>query len=138
MSDFSQLHHLAHVGYLLSSAFQNPPSTWTYLQVRNILLVLADFLEKIESTRVSTPGLAGKLRAQIARIDRLMQQTSEQSQDSGMISMGRSLISMWPDTYSTGPINHSEVCPESLSTLTSHSSSLYVVCLCRTWFLKLL
>lgn len=68
---------------------------WTYLQVRNILIVLADFLEKIESDRMITTGLAEKLRAQIDRIDHSMKQASQSEHETGLLSMGKSLLPDW-------------------------------------------
>lgn len=79
---------------MLGSSIQSPISAWTYLQVRNILLVLADFLDKIEACRVATPNLAAKLRVQISRIDQCMQRTPQQySTRSGLQAMGQSLLS---------------------------------------------
>ncbi|RAH83165.1 hypothetical protein BO86DRAFT_426937, partial [Aspergillus japonicus CBS 114.51] len=66
------LHHLAQVGQLLGDAIQPPISAWRYLEVRNILLILVEFLEKIESTRHSPSCLSSKLHRQIREIDRLM------------------------------------------------------------------
>ncbi|OJJ38305.1 hypothetical protein ASPWEDRAFT_168219 [Aspergillus wentii DTO 134E9] len=93
------LHHLAQVGHMLAGVIQRPVSAWTYLQVRNILLVLAEFLTKIESTRLSAPGLAIKLRGQISRIDQCMQQIS-QNPEPGLLSIGQTLLSdsqLFPD-----------------------------------------
>lgn len=75
------LHHIAHVGHVLGSAIKDraPLSSWSYLQVRNILLILVDFLEKLEASRGGVPPspLAAKLQAQISRIDQCMQQTRQ-------------------------------------------------------------
>ncbi|PYH68043.1 uncharacterized protein BO88DRAFT_465017 [Aspergillus vadensis CBS 113365] len=51
------------------------------------------FLTKIESSRSSTPGLAVKLRGQISRTDRCMQQLSQQNSGPGLSSIGRTLLS---------------------------------------------
>lgn len=48
-------------------------STWTCLQTKNILLALAEFLIKIESSRLSVPGLTVELWDQTSRIDQGMQ-----------------------------------------------------------------
>jgi hypothetical protein len=72
------------VGHLLGSVIHKPLSTWTYLQVRNILLVLADFLAKMESG------------SQISRIDRFMAHTARDRQDPSLLSMGDSLLSSLP------------------------------------------
>jgi hypothetical protein len=91
-----QLHHLAGVGHLLGSVIHKPLSTWTYLQVRNILLVLADFLAKMESGRAAAAGLSTRLRSQISRIDRFMSHTARDRQDPSLLSMGDSLLSSLP------------------------------------------
>ncbi|KAK6076204.1 C6 transcription factor [Seiridium cupressi] len=96
------LHHLAHIGHMLGGDVQNKLPIWTYLQVRNILIVLADFLEKIESDRMINTGLAEKLRTQIDRINQCMKQTSSSDQETGLLSMGRSLLPDWqalPPTF---------------------------------------
>ncbi|KAK6066825.1 C6 transcription factor [Seiridium cupressi] len=61
----------------------------------SILIVLADFLEKIESDRMINTGLAEKLRTQIDRINQCMKQTSSSDQETGLLSMGRSLLPDW-------------------------------------------
>lgn len=66
------LHHLAGVGHLLGSVIQTPLSHWTYLQVRNVLLAMADLLSSLESTMSFTPGIAEKLRDHVKRIDQYM------------------------------------------------------------------
>ncbi|GAD97197.1 hypothetical protein CNBD2850 [Paecilomyces variotii No. 5] len=105
------LHHLAQVGHMLAAVIQNPISAWTYLQVRNILLVLAEFLTKLESTRVSGPVLAMKLRGQISRIDKCMQQMSQHDTEPGLLSIGQTLLSNWPNgnsfKLSSNPNEHS-------------------------------
>jgi hypothetical protein len=84
------------VGHLLGSVIHKPLSTWTYLQVRNILLVLADFLAKMESGRAAAAGLSTRLRSQISRIDRFMAHTARDRQDPSLLSMGDSLLSSLP------------------------------------------
>ena len=106
---FLWLHHLAHVGHLLGSVVQTPLSAWTYLQVRNILLVLADFFEKIESTGTSSPGLATKIKAQITRIDECMRKESQQIREPGLPSMGLSLLSNWSNVTPFGSFNKSHL-----------------------------
>ncbi|TXT04335.1 hypothetical protein VHUM_04102 [Vanrija humicola] len=66
------LHHLAGVGHLLGSVIQSPLSHWSYLQVRNVLLALADLLSTLESTLSFVPGIAEKLRDHVSRIDQYM------------------------------------------------------------------
>ncbi|KAH6658750.1 hypothetical protein BKA67DRAFT_514639 [Truncatella angustata] len=89
------LHHLAHIGHMLGGDVQSALPIWTYLQIRNILTVLADFLDKIESDRMITTGLAEKLRTQIRRIDDCMKQGSSGEQEAGLLSMGKSLLPNW-------------------------------------------
>lgn len=59
----------------------------------NILLVLAESLERVEATRSSSPGLAAKLRVQMRRIDKCMQQLSQRNPEGGLSMIGRTLIS---------------------------------------------
>ncbi|CAK7206923.1 hypothetical protein SEUCBS139899_009730 [Sporothrix eucalyptigena] len=101
----NSLYHLAHVGHVLGSVIQPPISAWTYLQVRNILLVLADFLEKIEQGRVGTPNLAAKLRAQISRIDQLTKHM-QRDPESGLESMGQSLLGDSPTAQEAASMNN--------------------------------
>ncbi|KAJ9256875.1 hypothetical protein C8Q69DRAFT_499124 [Paecilomyces variotii] len=93
----SSLHHLSHVGQLLSSTIRKPLSAWRYIQVHNILLLLADFLEKIESSRLPSAGLAIKLRTQISAMDSYMQQVSQKNQGPGLLSIGQTLLLGAPD-----------------------------------------
>lgn len=89
---------------MLGSIIQSNTSAWTVLQVRNILLVLADFLDKIESARESPPNLAAKLRAQISRIDQMTQQTSQGvNPESAVHSMGQSLLLESPTVDENAP-----------------------------------
>ncbi|CAK9782006.1 unnamed protein product [Cutaneotrichosporon oleaginosum] len=71
-SSVTTLQHLAHVGHLLSGVIDGPLPAWTYLQVRNILLVLSEFIRTLEAGRPTPWDLATKLREQIDRIDRNM------------------------------------------------------------------
>ncbi|ETS84443.1 hypothetical protein PFICI_02468 [Pestalotiopsis fici W106-1] len=106
-SSTGSLHHLAHIGHVLGSAIQAPLSAWSYLQVRNILLILADFLEKIEKSRAVTPSLGAKLRVQISRIDQCMQQTRQRNPESDLVPMGQSLLMGSPTNNSSGSLAHS-------------------------------
>ncbi|EIW72836.1 hypothetical protein TREMEDRAFT_26656 [Tremella mesenterica DSM 1558] len=78
------LQHLAGVGHLLGSVIQRPLSQWTYLQVRNVLLAMADLLTTLESSLSQAAGLAQKLKSHVSRIDQYMTtaafQHSQQSQ----------------------------------------------------------
>ncbi|GFZ46774.1 hypothetical protein JCM24511_03994 [Saitozyma sp. JCM 24511] len=109
-SSTTTLHHLAGVGHLLGSVIHKPLSTWTYLQVRNILLVLADFLAKMESGRAAAAGLSTRLRSQISRIDRFMAHTARDRQDPSLLSMGDSLLSSLP-VNTEGDDSHQDQSP---------------------------
>ncbi|KAJ3457981.1 hypothetical protein MRS44_012090 [Fusarium solani] len=86
------LHHLANVGHLLGNVTQSSLSAWSYLQIRNILIVLAEFLEKIEARRDPPPGLAIKLRSEIDRLDQRMRQNPSTSSQSGLSMIGQNLL----------------------------------------------
>ncbi|CAK7215053.1 hypothetical protein SCUCBS95973_002345 [Sporothrix curviconia] len=104
-TSMSSLRHLAHVGHMLASVIQRPLPAWTYLQVHSTLRVLADFLEKIESTRGTappTPHLSVKLRGQMARIDQCMRkqqpQQPQQLQQAALkrdLTVGQTLLQHW-------------------------------------------
>ncbi|CAK7224238.1 hypothetical protein SEUCBS140593_005507 [Sporothrix eucalyptigena] len=122
------LQHLAHVGHLLSSVIKSPLSTWAYLQVRNILLVFADLLHKIESTRTATPNLATQLHDQIRRIDRYMEQHRQGQQHTTGVQatvpeapMGQNLMTGWTRSPPTGP--PADVSSVSAAPLTTASTS---------------
>ncbi|KLT45607.1 hypothetical protein CC85DRAFT_240399 [Cutaneotrichosporon oleaginosum] len=66
------MHHLAGVGHLLGSVIQSPLSPWSYLQVRNVLLAMADLVGGLESSLSNIQGIANKLRDHIFRIDQYM------------------------------------------------------------------
>ncbi|GLA99218.1 hypothetical protein AtubIFM61612_010684 [Aspergillus tubingensis] len=121
----SSLHHLSHIGHLLGTTITHRPlSAWRYIQVRNILLVLADLLEKIESSRSAsvsispTPFVSGTaaagsnssltatLRAQIREMDgymaRALQAGSTERTNAGaggagtgLLVMGQTLLLPW-------------------------------------------
>ncbi|VUC30167.1 unnamed protein product [Clonostachys rosea] len=108
------LHHLAQVGHMLAGIIQQPVSAWTYLHVRNILLVLAEFLTRVESTRPSNSGLSDKLRAQISRIDVCMQQLSRRNPEPGLFSIGQTLLSTHSNSTFIGSPGDSDVSSISL------------------------
>ncbi|RSM10348.1 hypothetical protein CDV31_007224 [Fusarium ambrosium] len=85
------LHHLANVGHLLGNVTQSSLSAWSYLQIRNILIVLAEFLEKIEARRDPPPGLAIKLRSEIDHLDQRMKQNPSTSSQ-GLSTIGQNLL----------------------------------------------
>lgn len=94
---------------MLAGVIQQPVSAWTYLHVRNILLVLAEFLARIESSRSSPPGIAAKLRDQISRIDQCMQQLSQRNTETGLFSIGQTLLSAGSNSLHAHSPGHSEV-----------------------------
>lgn len=85
---------------MLAEDVQKTLPIWTYLQVRNILTVLADFLDEIESDRMIATGLAGKLRTHIDRIDGRMKHASSGAQGTGLLSMGNRLLPSWRNLQS--------------------------------------
>ncbi|CAK9782217.1 unnamed protein product [Cutaneotrichosporon oleaginosum] len=58
--------------HLLGSVIQSPLSPWSYLQVRNVLLAMADLVGGLESSLSNIQGIANKLRDHIFRIDQYM------------------------------------------------------------------
>ncbi|OAA63402.1 Phytanoyl-CoA dioxygenase [Niveomyces insectorum RCEF 264] len=102
-TNMSSLRHLAHVGHMLASVIQGPLSAWTYLQVRGILRVLADFLERIEAARSLPAHLSLKLRTQIDRIDQCMRKTGRQQPDPGLRSVGQTLLQCWQNPSTSSP-----------------------------------
>lgn len=60
------------MGHLLGGVIQSPLSHWSYLQVRHILLAMADLLGSLESSLSFVPGIADKLRDHVLRIDQYM------------------------------------------------------------------
>lgn len=65
------LHHLAGIGSILGSVFEEPLSETAYEQVRVVLLALAQLLENLELGIHSTTS-AQRLRDLVARIDNYM------------------------------------------------------------------
>ncbi|ORX35538.1 fungal-specific transcription factor domain-domain-containing protein [Kockovaella imperatae] len=73
-SSTAMLHHLAGVGHLLGSVIQRPISQWKYLQVRSVLLAMADLISTLESGYIHPRDIAGKVRTHVQRIDRYMEE----------------------------------------------------------------
>ncbi|KAJ0120018.1 hypothetical protein J7T55_000871 [Diaporthe amygdali] len=96
----STLRHLAQIGHILGGGIQDTLPIWTFLQIRNILIVLADFLEEVESTRMTSPGLAVKLRAKIDRISDCIERVSQNAEETNPRSMARSLLVNWREASS--------------------------------------
>lgn len=65
------LHHLAGIGAILGSVIEVPISESSYMQVRNVLIRMADLLSNLE-IGMSNLGAASRLRSQIENIDTYM------------------------------------------------------------------
>lgn len=66
------LHHLAGIGSILGSVFEEPLSESEYLQVRSVLLTMAQLLANLDLGLHSTAGASERLKAHVARIDDYM------------------------------------------------------------------
>ena len=66
------LHHLAGIGSILGSVFEEPLSESGYLQVRSVLLTMAQLLANLDLGLHATVGASGRLKAHVARIDEYM------------------------------------------------------------------
>lgn len=67
------LHHLAGIGTILGSAFEDGLSEQSYRRVRSVLLELADLLATFEVGLFTAAGTSDKLRSQVSRIDEYME-----------------------------------------------------------------
>lgn len=65
------LHHLAGIGTILGSVFEEPLSESDYSQVRTVMLSMAQLLENLEAIHQSSSA-SQRLRSQVARIDEYM------------------------------------------------------------------
>lgn len=74
------LHHLAGIGSILGSVFEEPISEIAYEQVRVVLLALAQLLENLEHGIHSTTS-AKRLRDLVAQIDGYMNSQRDQSRN---------------------------------------------------------
>jgi hypothetical protein len=66
------LHHLAGIGSILGSVFEEPLSESEYLQVRSVLLTMAQLLANLDLGLHKTAGANERLKAHVARIDEYM------------------------------------------------------------------
>lgn len=88
------LHHLAGIGSILGSVFEEPISETAYEQVRVVLLALAQLLENLEHGIHSTTS-AQRLRDLVARIDSYM--NSQRSQSMSIPSqLTNDVLGEWP------------------------------------------
>lgn len=71
------MHHLAGVGHLLGGVIQSPLSPWAYLQVRNVLLAMANLVSGLETSLSNIQGIGNKLKDHVNRIDQYMQATAD-------------------------------------------------------------
>lgn len=67
------LHHLAGIGSILGSVIEGPLSESSYLQVRAVLLAMADLLSNLEVPLSRTTGTKDLLYNLVARIDTFLQ-----------------------------------------------------------------
>ncbi|KAH0072777.1 hypothetical protein KCU60_g17014, partial [Aureobasidium melanogenum] len=65
-------HHLAGIGSIMGSAFENGLTESSYRRVRSVLLELANLLANLEVDLYCAAGTSDKLRAQVSRIDEFM------------------------------------------------------------------
>ena len=70
------LHHLAGIGAILGSVFEEPMSEIAYQQIRAVLLALAQLLENLEHGAHSTVT-AQRLRGLVSQIDAYMGQSQD-------------------------------------------------------------
>lgn len=63
------LQHLAGIGSILVSVLEEPLSETGYLQVRSVLLAMAQLLANLDFTMRSTGVASERLRSHVARID---------------------------------------------------------------------
>jgi hypothetical protein len=72
------LHHLTGIGLILGSVIEGPLSESAYLQVRGVLLAMADLLASLEVGMTRNVGATQRLRDHIGRIDEYMAQQRQQ------------------------------------------------------------
>ncbi|THX73907.1 hypothetical protein D6C79_02143 [Aureobasidium pullulans] len=65
-------HHLAGIGSIMGSAFENGLTESSYRRVRSVLLDLANLLANLEVGLYCAAGTSDKLRTQVSRIDEFM------------------------------------------------------------------
>ena len=88
------LHHLAGIGSILGSVFEEPMSELAYEQVRVVLLALAQLLENLERGIHATKS-AQRLRDLVAQIDDYM--NSQRDQSSNVPSkLANEIMDEWP------------------------------------------
>lgn len=68
------LHHLAGIGSILGSVFEEPLPETSFLQVRTVLLAMADLLANLEMGLYCTAGASERLRSIVSRINSYMQE----------------------------------------------------------------
>lgn len=88
------LHHLAGIGSILGSVFEEPLSELAYEQVRVVLLALAQLLENLEYGTHATES-AQRLRDLVIQIDHYM--NSQRGQSSNIPSnLADGIMGEWP------------------------------------------
>jgi hypothetical protein len=88
------LHHLAGIGSILGSVFEEPVSEIAYKQVRVVLLALAQLLENLEHGIHATKS-AQRLRDLVAQIDGYMNVQRDQSTKIPS-SLANEIMDEWP------------------------------------------
>jgi len=76
-------HHLAGIGSVMGSVFEEGLTESSYRRVRSVLLDLANLLANLEVDLYCRAGTSDKLRAQVSRIDEFMK--IQRSVDSGAV-----------------------------------------------------
>jgi hypothetical protein len=96
------LHHLAGIGSILGSVFEEPISDIAYEQVRVVLLALAQLLENLDHG-IHSAVSAQRLRDLVSQIDEYMRSQRQQ------------LNALGTDTFSQGsPTTAPQACPPGL------------------------
>ena len=67
------LHHLAGIGTIMGSAFEDGLTESSYQRVRTVLMDLANLLANLEVGLFAKAGTSDKLRGQVSRIDEFME-----------------------------------------------------------------
>lgn len=88
------LHHLAGIGSILGSVFEEPMTELAYEQVRVVLLALAQLLENLENGIHATRS-ARRLRDLVGQIDDYMATQSDQSSSIPM-ELTSEIMNEWP------------------------------------------
>jgi hypothetical protein len=72
------LHHLAGIGSVLGSVFEDPLSEADYMRVRALLMSMADVLSNLQAGLFCPAGASERLKSNVTRIDEYMQSCRKQ------------------------------------------------------------